>query len=230
MQEESDLEQEDTARLAKYMTRTFATGLGEVDRRAFTALPRVRRRRLLRLLAGRLGAPAWDASSLEAVLHVADAGGAVDLPAGFRAWAEPDVLVLAGLPPEPAPAFLDRQTAVQPTAPWGWAVTRSTVPSARDAGPTVVRFDPAGLPADLVWRSARPDLDRFQPWGHRESRSLRHFLARAEVPRHRQASLLVLASREEVFWVVGVRRGSQAMVERTPEDVWEMQAAARFWV
>jgi hypothetical protein len=86
------------------------------------------------------------------------------------------------------------------------------------------------LPADLEWRSARPDDDRFQPWGHQESRSLRHFLARAEIPRHRQDGLLVLASQEEVFWVVGVRRGSQAKVERTPEEVWEMQAAAGFWV
>lgn len=230
MQEESDLEQEETARLAKYMTRTFATGLGEVDRRALAALPRARRRRLLRLVAGRLGAPAWDAASLEAVLRVADAGGAVDLAGGFRAWAEPEVLVLAGNLPGPTPVFLDRESSAQPTEPWGWRVTCSSVSSAREAGPTIVRFDPAGMPADLVWRSANPDGDVFQPWGHQESRSLRHFLARAEVPRHRQASLLVLASQEVVFWVVGVRRGSQAKVERTPEDVWEMQAAAAFWV
>lgn len=229
MAEEEALGEEETARLAKYMTRTFSSGMGEVDRRALGALPPPRRRRVLRHLAARLGAPAWDAASLDALCRVSASGGAVDLAGGWRAWVEDGVLVLGGNLPGPAPvSFL--QVPTQPTAPWGWRVTWRPTVSDAPASPVCVRFDAGELPEGLVWRSGKPDDDGFQPWGHRETHSLRHFLARAGVPRRHQGHWLVLAHEETVYWVVGVRRGSRARVQRTPENVWEMQAAAGFWV
>jgi hypothetical protein len=93
-----------------------------------------------------------------------------------------------------------------------------------------VRFDPDALPGDLHWRSADPERDRFRPWGHAQTRSLGHFLARAGVPRHRQEALLVLASGSELYWVVGLRRAALAAVEQTPENACVMRATAHFWV
>jgi tRNA(Ile)-lysidine synthase len=229
VREEEATGEEEDRRLAKYLLRTFSTGWGELDRGALLALPLSRRRRLVRWVAGRLGAPVWDAVSLERLLDVAAGGGAADLAGGWRVTVEDDVVVLDGnfAPPEPV-SF--HGSGRQSTEAWGWAVTIAHQASAEAASPTLVRFDPSALPGGLVWRTGRPDTDAFRPWGHREKRSLRHFLARADVPRRRQGGLLVLAAEEEVLWVVGVRRGAAAAVSRTPEDVWEMQAAARFWV
>lgn len=225
--EEEALREESTRRLANLVTRMVAPGLGEVDRRALLALPPADRRRLLRHLVGCLGGDAWDAASTDAALGLAEAGGEVDLAGGWRVAVEGRHLVVRGSGAPPAPAVL-AGPGTQPTTPWGWRIRLSVEATAAPASPVLVRFDVDALPADLVWRSAEPDTDRFRPWGHAGERSLRHFLARSHIPRHRHDSLLVLASGTEVVWVVGVRRGGQAPVVQTPVNLWEMQATADF--
>jgi hypothetical protein len=76
----------------------------------------------------------------------------------------------------------------------------------------------------MVWRTAEPEGDRFR------TVSLRHWLSKQGVPRHRQESLLVLASGPDILWVVGYRQGTQATVGFRTTRYWEMQAVARFRV
>ncbi|MFP5501441.1 MAG: tRNA lysidine(34) synthetase TilS, partial [Candidatus Sericytochromatia bacterium] len=218
--EEEALREESTRRLANLVSRMVAPGLGEVDRQSLLALPPADRRRLLRHLVGRLGSGAWDAAALDAALGLAEAGGEADLAGGWRVAVEGRHLVVRGPWAPPAPAAL-AGAGEQPTTPWGWRVRLSVGATAAPASSVLVRFDRGALPADLVWRTAEPDTDRFRPWGHQAEKTLRHFLARSHIPRHRHESLLVLASGTEVVWVVGVRRGGLAPVVRTPENLWE---------
>lgn len=232
VQEEEALREETIVRLAKFIVRSVAPHVGEIERGAFLALPPATRRRLLRWVLTRLGGPAGDQALLEAALAVAEQGGGSDLAGGWRITVEEPWLVLTrpGCAPAPVPYGAVRDSGGETLAAWGWHVGISDRLSEAEAGPTRVRFDATALPADLHFRSAIPDTDRFCPWGHQETRSLRHFLARCQVPRHRQETLLVLASDSDVYWVVGYRRGNQAMVQRTPENSVEMQATARFRV
>lgn len=232
MQEEEALREESLVRLAKFMVRSVAPHVGEIERGAFLALPMATRRHLLRWVLTRLGGEAGDQSLLEAALAVAEQGGGSDLALGWRITVEEPWVVLTRPASAPAPVPLGavRNAGGSALAAWGWRLTVRDGFSDAPAGPTRVRFDAAALPDDLVFRTAAPDQDRFCPWGHEETRSLRHFLARSAVPRHRQETLLVLASGLDVYWVVGYRRGSRALVPRTPENGVEMQATARFRV
>ena len=215
--------------LANHVMVVVAPGIGEVDREAFRGLPAAVRRRLLRLLATRMGASPPGAAGLERALGVAEAGGGADLGDGWRIDADPRWLALRRPAQGPAPAPL-APDGEQPTAPWGWRVVRRAVPSALGAGPCLVRFDPSGLPADLAWRTADPDGDRFRPWGQAHHRTLRSWLARRGVPRHRQDALLVLASGDEAVWIPGYGRGALAPLAREGGPCLEMQASAGFRV
>lgn len=229
VREEEAVMQELLGRLANHVMVVVAPGIGEVDREAFQGQPAAVRRRLLRLLATRMGASPPGAAGLERALAVAEAGGGADLGDGWRIDADPRWLALRRPTPGPAPAPLAPE-GEQPTAPWGWRVATRPAPSAHEAGPCLVRFDPAALPTDLVWRTAAPDDDRIRPWGHDRHRTLRSWLARRTVPRHRQEALLVLATGDEVVWVPGYGRAALAPVAREGAVCLEMQATARFRV
>lgn len=226
--EESAEEKVEDRRLAKYLMRTSGPRLGELDRKALLALPPARRRRMLRLLVEALGAMPWEADATEAALAIALTGGSADLPGGWRVECDEGTVVLDGGNEAFERPFVG--LGPQPTQRWGWRVEVRQGVTAGPAGPACVRFDAETLGPDLCWRSARPERDRFQPWGHRQARSLRHFLSACKVPLRQQSSLLVLAAAEEVLWVVGLRRGGRARVERTPENAWEMLATAFFEV
>lgn len=232
IEEEEALREESIVRLAKFIVRSVAPHMGEMERGAFLALPAATRRRLLRWVLTHHGGPAGDQTLIETALAVAEHGGGTDLAGGWRIAVEEPWLVLSrpGSAPAPVPVGTVRHEGGDSLAPWGWHVRLTDGFTEAVPGPTCVRFDRLGLPDDLQFRSAEPDRDRFCPWGHQETHSLRHFLARCQVPRHRQETLLVLASGQDVYWVVGYRRGSQAKVERTPENGVEMQATARFRV
>ncbi len=229
VREEETVLQELLGRLANHVMVVVAPGIGEVDREAFQGQPAAVRRRLLRLLATRMGASPPGAAGLERALAVAEAGGGADLGDGWRIDADPRWLALRRPTPGPAPAPL-APDGEQPTAPWGWRVATRPAPSPLEAGPCLVRFDPAALPTDLVWRTAAPDVDRIRPWGHDRHRTLRSWLARRMVPRHRQDALLVLATADEVVWVPGYGRAAFAPVAREGAACLEMQATARFRV
>jgi hypothetical protein len=226
--EETAARQERARRQAKFMVQGIAPGVVEVDRRALVALSPAEARWVLREATGPPGL-ALEAAALARALATAGDGEHRDLSGGWRASATPDVLVLHGPVAGPASRAYTGPGA-QPTGDWGWQVSVQVGSSSRAAGPACVRFDGGSLAAPLVWRGVRPDDDAFQPWGTARPVGVGSFLARQGIPRHRQASLLALASGGTLAWLVGVRRGALAPVGKQSTEVVEMQARASFRV
>lgn len=92
-----------------------------------------------------------------------------------------------------------------------------------------VGFDAERLPGDLVWRFARPDTDRFVPWGHERARPLSQFLAKQRMPRPVMERQLVLATGDDVLWVVGERRGAEAPITEATRRVVEACRMRQAW-
>lgn len=132
-----------------------------------------------------------------------------DLGEGLRAYSDRGLRWLASpfQPPDPVPA--EPGGGVEA---WSvrleWADPESALGFDRDA----VAFDADRLPGPLEWRMARPRSDRFAPWGHRATHSLERFLAKERVPPPLRERLLVLATGDDVWWVVGLRRSLQAPI------------------
>ena len=106
------------------------------------------------------------------------------------------------VPCDPVPAELGCKAE-----PWGLILEE------RDGSDLAsIAFDADQLPDDLVWREAHPQSDRFTPWGHQHAHSLEHFLAKAKIPSPLRARLPVLAARDEVLWIPGLRRGAMAPI------------------
>lgn len=230
LREEFAAMQEPISSMANHYMQVIAPGIGEVDRQAFNAAPIAHRRQLLRLLASRMGASPPDAAGIERALGTAESGGDAHLGRGWRIETDSSWLALRRTAPE-LPIVPLAPPGEQPTSPWGWRVTLRTDAAADGReGPCLVRFAAPALPPDLVWRTANPDGDRFQPWGRSDSNSLRRWLTRQGVPRHRQDSLLVLASRDTVVWVPGYGRSALAPLAEEPLNRWEMLAGAWFQV
>lgn len=92
-----------------------------------------------------------------------------------------------------------------------------------------VVFDADALPVDLVWREARPERDRFTPWGHQNAHPLGHYLAKARIPRLVRPRLVVLASGNDVLWVVGMKRGAQAPIRSASLSAIRALREGRAW-
>ena len=69
---------------------------------------------------------------------------------------------------------------------------------------TVVELDAAGLDGPLEVRALRPG-DRFHPLGAPGSKPLGRFLRDAGIPAAERAGVVVVAHRDEILWVAGVR-------------------------
>ncbi|HAA75153.1 TPA: tRNA lysidine(34) synthetase TilS [Candidatus Latescibacteria bacterium] len=87
--------------------------------------------------------------------------------------------------------------------------------------PFEVWFDREILPKNLVMRTVRPG-DRIRPFGSTGSRKVHDVLIDRKVPRLIRDEVPVLADRDEVHWIVGIRAGESS---RVPESA---QGAARF--
>ncbi|HEY9900394.1 MAG TPA: tRNA lysidine(34) synthetase TilS C-terminal domain-containing protein, partial [Pantanalinema sp.] len=61
-------------------------------------------------------------------------------------------------------------------------------------------------------RLARPDTDRFVPWGRQKARPLARFLAKQRLARPVMERLPVLAAGDDVLWAVGIRRSAHAPI------------------
>jgi tRNA(Ile)-lysidine synthase len=91
------------------------------------------------------------------------------------------------------------------------------------AGPWTVVFDGDCLPASLTVRGRRPG-DRFWPFGSPGSKRLKEFLIDAKVPRWERDRLPLVVARDEILWVVGIRRGVAAPVTPATCRVVELNA------
>ncbi|HWI65462.1 MAG TPA: tRNA lysidine(34) synthetase TilS [Symbiobacteriaceae bacterium] len=71
-------------------------------------------------------------------------------------------------------------------------------------GPLEAAFDPTRLPGPLTLRCRRPG-DRIWPTGMTGSKKVQDLLVDAKVPRRLRDSVPILASGDEVLWVIGYR-------------------------
>ncbi|HBN08127.1 MAG TPA: tRNA lysidine(34) synthetase TilS [Cyanobacteria bacterium UBA8530] len=187
------------------------TGLS-LDIPKIIALPVVLARRVMALALSELlgGHRLFTSAHVGRLLVLVGKGGKIDLLAGIEASVRFGRL------------FLREKNFLSPVAMerngefvgGGWRI--ETILSSSENPPFSldsfsVAFDLDRLPEGLVWRKEGVK-DRFSPWGHEKSHPLNRFLTRSRVDPIGRAQLLVLASGEEVFWVVGLRRSTLAPV------------------
>lgn len=204
--------------------RHAAEGLLAWERAGFLALPRALQRRALHAAYGAVGGGRrhLTARALETVLDRWTAGipGAIDLADAVRAVLQGETVALDRDPAPVAPLPL-------PAADGAWEVAGRTLRLRRqpagDAWETAradqVAFPAESWPADARLRRADPAGDRFRPWGHESTRGLNRFFARAGVFEPLRRRHWVIASGDEVLWVVGLRRSASYPVSEAAETV-----------
>lgn len=157
------------------------------------------------------------------------AGEGVDVGEGLRAEVRHGVLLLyrAFEAPAPVPARVG-ETIELAGVRLGLGQRLRLRGTDEITPPNLILLDADLLPPELVWRTARPDTDRIVPWGREKPRPLAQFLAKQRVPRPVMERMPVLASGDDVLWVVGVRRGTQAPIspatQRVVKAICERQA------
>lgn len=77
--------------------------------------------------------------------------------------------------------------------------------------PSVAYFDADALPGPLAVR-ARAIGDRFRPFGLDGTRRLKKFFIDLKLPRRERDRVPLLLAGGEICWVVGLRRGAQALI------------------
>ncbi|HEY9766482.1 MAG TPA: tRNA lysidine(34) synthetase TilS [Chroococcales cyanobacterium] len=190
------------------------------------ALPLAIARRVVALALSELlgGHRLFTAAHVERILKLAREGGKIDLLAGIEASFRFDRLFLVAnrdLPPLPM-----EWNGIQVFEKW--QIEAQTFQASDFSffsfDSRAIAFDLDLLPEGLVWRKKLPN-DRFFPWGHSKEHPLNRFLTRSRVDPMGRAQLLLLASGEEVFWVVGLRRSTLAPVSPSSRRILVLKAS-----
>lgn len=167
------------------------------------------RRRIIRLLAGRVGVT-LDMAAVEAILHCAGTSGraAVSLPGGGRVLSENGWLHFqvcsdreeapGAVVPDPLPLPVPGEVIAL-----GWRFTALPRSHASD-NPLQLVLDPDRLPGPLAVRTWRPG-DRIYPTGMRGSKKLQDLFVDAKIPRQQRNQIPLLVTGDVVIWVVGLR-------------------------
>ena len=140
---------------------------------------------------------------------------------GFSLGVESQVLRKEDLKKDPdvTPAGPGPSRGVSPGArSRGDSSSDSVSPFSRTEERSEVFFDLGVLSPPLVLRNLRPG-DRISPFGMEGSKKIQDLLVDMKVPRHARRRLVALCDRNEMLWLVGVRRGSAAPVEENTELV-----------
>jgi tRNA(Ile)-lysidine synthase len=215
------LDRQARAALSDTVVATSAPGL-ILDGVRLTDFPEVILRLVLRQAwASTKPTQAWTRPVLNQVLTLVREPGprSVDLPGGWVAWRRGDRI---GIEPPAArieqAALSDRPTitlhipgrnrvgTLDLDASWvagGEARRRLARGSDGEA------FAAAQLKGRLELRPGRTD-EIFIPFGHARARRLGNFLKQSGIPRGERSDRMVLADRQGILWVVGVRRSARA--------------------
>ncbi|NLB17320.1 MAG: tRNA lysidine(34) synthetase TilS, partial [Syntrophomonadaceae bacterium] len=93
----------------------------------------------------------------------------------------------------------------------GWSFTTRLLRDKLDASPESIYLDWERLQKPLYIRSRRPG-DRFRPLGMSGSKKLKDFFIDAKVPLAERDKVPILASDNEIYWIVGHRLDERARV------------------
>ncbi len=83
---------------------------------------------------------------------------------------------------------------------------------------TNVFFDADVLEFPLVIRTPKPG-DRFRPWGKGGTRKLKKVLIDLKIPLRQRKRIALLVKDDEILWILGIRRGSGAPVDRCTRSI-----------
>ncbi|MBO9542428.1 tRNA lysidine(34) synthetase TilS [bacterium] len=197
------------------LLRHQAPGLIGLEEAGLTALHPALQRRILAQAYAHVQGTHRGLSALR-LERIREAGEGVDVGDGLRAEARHGLLLLYRAIEAPAPVPARPGETIELAG--ALLSLKLAAESPQSLGPEEA-FDADRLPTDLVWRLARPDTDRFTPWGRGTSRPLAQFLSKQRVARPLMERQLVLATGNDVLWIVGVRRGAQAPIGPATQQV-----------
>jgi tRNA(Ile)-lysidine synthase len=177
---------------------------------AWLALPPALRTRLMRRTLGRFLAhqeiTSSQVKSLTALARGQRSGGAIDFGTCRVARAG---LELHFFPPLPPPSrthatLLAGIGTVE--SPDGWRLEARTLPGPQPGPefPHIVQLDQEKTAFPLMLRPVQPG-DRFRPAGGKGGKKMQDFLVDAKIPRWFRAHLPLVADRDGVIWVPGLR-------------------------
>jgi len=148
-------------------------------------------------------------AALDLLLASAAPQGEVHLP-GLRAIRRYDQLTLRSQPlPAATPWSLEIAGPGSYLLPSGGALQIEAVAVAGDGGENVVEFAAASLSFPWIVRTIQPG-DRLRLAGMSGRKRLKELLMERKIPQEERRSLCVLV-KEEILWVVGVRRSGLAL-------------------
>lgn len=181
---------------------------GALSVRGLLSLPVALQRRII---VQQLQHPSLE--QVHAVLRLAQSGqGSGETPESYRSgdrlWLGP-----RPIPPEPVHLPLASGLWAVPEAGWQLTVTESTGNEVQDL--TEICLDADQLQPDACFRFPEAG-DRFRPEGGAGSTPLAKYLGGLGLSKPQRERTLVLAQGSQVLWVVGLRRGQEALA--TPQS------------
>lgn len=221
--EENSLLEEITAGAWAQTAREEEEGLVLTQNR-LQALPLAIQRRVifmaLKILGGEQG---WEMKDVQAVLDLASKQGSdKQVCLGKNIWAQKrygEMVFRTG--PRKSCSFrylleIPGKTYIEELG--AELVCRLEKPGEQRAGGNCVALDWVKLKKPLEVRSRRPG-DRFRPLGLGGTKKLQDFLVDNKVPVEKRDRIGILASGDEIYWVIGFRLDERAAVSKETEQV-----------
>jgi len=213
--------------------REWADGVVALDLSRFWAWDPALQPRLLRAAAGKiapdLALTAPQVASLLDLARGARSGGLLALGQSLAvARAGSELHFLRPLPDPPGAATLLPADAEQVDSPdgWRWRLTRRPAAPAEKPrpAPPAVLMDLERVVFPLEARFFQKG-DRFWPQGAPGVKKLQDFLVDSKIPRWLRPHLPLVASRDQILWVAGLRLAEPVKITPETKNVLEMQVA-----
>jgi tRNA(Ile)-lysidine synthase len=187
-------------------------------------LPAALQRRVIKLAVP--GATHEEVERMRLLALEGTTGGTVDLGATLNARLEYGFLLVGpGSSMDANTATIEIRVPGETDA-WGWRVRTwltEAPPVCFPDGRTTCALDASHSPTPLEWRAPRTG-DRFRPLGMTRSKKLGDFFTDAKVPQAKRPRTPVIASGDEIIWVVGHRPGDRFKVTEVTKRVLWLEA------
>jgi len=203
------------------------------DRHLFRNFHKAIQRRMVKLLARRMGTEIAYERVVAATQFIAEAetgrrfdcgGGTTLYITGEEAQIHPRGSGPQEEPPAPAPLNVPGETRVSGYVFRTRMLRRNALPEReiRDlCAPGRQYFDADKLPGRLHLRARKPG-DRMTPFGMKQSRKLQDIMVDCRIPAHLREAVPILLHEQEILWLPGYRRSDSAPVDDTTTTVLEI--------